>query len=238
MDAVNKPSEGSEERGSRLAEVVVAALSDAAIKERSKRPSAEEELVKEERNGLTRAKPFQPINPINRRSAAQPTKEQPAVKSNQVANSDQVAKSASESQQKPVFKNLTLETNGVPLGLVIQKAIEAARHHDDIVEGRGSTVVETTFKGSPITATADSDPVEIAINWTCHRLREYYDSAEQRYRKAEEGLRQNDVRQNWICALYFGLGVAFAWIFLLMFRGLTLWELGARLLRLLHGVSG
>ena len=232
MDAVNKPSEGSEERGSRLAEVVVAAMSDAAIKERSKQPPAEEKPVKEERNRLTRAEPFQPINPINRVRAAQPAKEQPAVKS------DQVAECGSEQQQKTVLKNLTPEINGVPLGLVIQKAIEAARRHDEIVDGPGSTVVETTFKGSPITATADSDPVEIAINWTCHRLREYYDSAEQRCRKAEEDLRQNDIRQNWICALYFGLGVAFGWIFLLMFPGLTLWELGARLSRLLHSVSG
>jgi hypothetical protein len=231
MNAVNKAPEGTEERGSRLAEVVVAAMSDAAIKERSKQPSAEQEPVKEERNRLTRAEPFQPINPINRGSAAQPAKEQRAVKS------ERAAKSGSEQQQKPVLKNLTLETNGVPLGLVIQKAIEAARQHDEIVDGPGSTVVETTFKGSPITATAKSDPVEIAIDWTCHRLREYYDSAEQRCRKAEEDLRHNDIRQNWICALCFGLGVAFGWIFLLMFPGLTLWELGAHLLRLLHGAS-
>jgi hypothetical protein len=115
--------------------------------------------------------------------------------------------------------------------------LKAARHHDEIVDGLGSTVVETTFKGSPITAPAKSDPVEIAINWTCHRLREYYDSAEQRCRKAEEELRQNDIRQNWICALYFGLGVALGWILSLMFPGLALWELGAHLLRLLHGAS-
>jgi hypothetical protein len=156
MDAVNPPP--VEEGRTRLAAVVAAAMTDGAIKERFKHSSTEDLPIKEQPMEQTIAEPFKPINPINRVAVEEQTKE--------ARTAHRVVKSDSGQQQKRVIKHLASEGNDISLGSVIQKAIEAARYQDTIGDGPGSTLVETTFKGSRITASADSDPVDIAVDWT------------------------------------------------------------------------
>jgi hypothetical protein len=226
---MTSPPNGIEEGRTRLAEVFAAALSDVGTKEGLKQSPAKEQPVE-----LPIPEPFKPINPINRVAIEEQAKE--------VVVSEQAAKSNSRQQQKRVFNKLVLERKDMSLGCVIQSAIEAARAHDKVLDRPGSTVVETAFKGSPITATADSDPVDIAVDWTCHgeqnRFKEHYDRTARQLSQAEDELKKSDLHQNWICALNFGLGVAFGVMLVAMFAGLSVREYGTHLLRLLRSVTG
>jgi hypothetical protein len=154
-----------------------------------------------------------------------------------------VVKPESAEQKKPVVKHLDLGSQGLPLGLVIQSAIEAAGYYQKkIGDSLDSPVIETIFKGSPIKVTANSDPIEAAADWACHseqeRLQEYYDYAAEELRKADEDLRKGDFREIWMSAFTFCVGVAFTWILLSMLPNLTFPEYGTRLLRLLRTVTG
>ena len=72
------------------------------------------------------------------------------------------------------------------------------------------------FKGSPVTATASSDAVDVAVDWACHveqkRFNKYREYAIAQLRRAEDDYRENERRQNWSVALNFGCGMASAWL--------------------------
>jgi hypothetical protein len=214
-----------------LARAVEAVLSDVKFTERPKELSIKAESAKteqtEEQPRTTAQGGFEPINPGSRRHViiANSGREPPITAS--------VVRAESQQQKKPVLKHLDLGSHGL-LGLVIQNAIEAARYQDEI-SSSDSTVIETTFRDYPITVTANSDPVEVAVEWACHRerkiLQKYHD---QELRAADEALRKSDLRQSLIAVLNFFLGAAVGWM-LSLSPGSA--ESGAHILRLLHGFA-
>jgi hypothetical protein len=234
---IHKPQEDVEGRTS-LARAVEAVLSDANSTEGPKERSIKESAKTEQTEEQPRTKAqggFKPINPNRRHIMENYGREPPIMES--------VVKPESADQTKPVLKHLDLGSQGLPLGLVIQSAIEAAGYYQKkIGDSSGSTVIETIFKGSPIKVTANSDPIEAAVDWACHseqmRLQEYYDYAAEELRKADEDLRKGDFREIWMSTFTFCVGVAFTWILLSMLPNLTFPEYGTRLLRLLRSVTG
>jgi hypothetical protein len=224
------PNSSGDEAPRTADENAVKDLNDVAIREPLMQSSTKE--VKEQ--PIEPAAPPKPINPIGRVAIEEQAKD--------IVISYQTVHSESRQEQKRVFKHLALDKTDISLGLAIQKAIEAARMQDTIGEGPGSTVVEITFKGSPLTATANSDPVDIAVDWTSHReqkrFKEQYDRTEHQLREAKADLRQSDLHQNWICALNFGCGVAIGGMLVSMFAGLSFPEYGTHLFRLLHSFTG
>jgi len=236
---IHKP-QGDVEGRTSLAWAVEAVLSDANSTEPQKKPFIKAESAKtgqtEEQPRTTVQGGFKPINPGNRRHIMENYGREPPI-------TESVVKFESANETKPVLKNLDLESPGRPLGLVIQSAIEAAGYYQKkIGDSSGSTVIETIFKGSPIKVTANSDPIEAAVDWACHsehkRLQEYYDYAAEELRKADEDLRKGDFREIWMSAFTFCVGVAFTWILLSMLPHLAFPEYGSRLLRLLRSVTG
>jgi hypothetical protein len=223
---IHTPHESVEGR-TRLARAVEAVLKDANVPSRSiKAELAKTEQI-EEQPRKTEQGGFKPINPDNRRHVIANSGEEPPV-------TRSVVRAESQQQKKPVLKHLDLGSHGL-LGLVIQNAIEAAKYQDKI-SGSDSTVIEAMFRDYPIRVTANSDLVEAAVDWACHReqknLQEYYDHE---LRKADEALRKGDLRQSLIAVLNFFLGAAVGWM-LSMSPGLA--EYGAHILRLLRGFPG
>ena len=238
----NQSPESKEERRTWLAEAVQAAMSNAStrapIPEPAEHTRVEAKLTLEqltEEPSPKPAKKHQEFRPINPASLANVVKQYPKVKEGGVDATHQAVRTSSS-------KNLHLEAEELSLKIVIQQAIETARHQDSITDGSGSTVIETMFKGSPVKATASSDAVDVAVDWACHveqrKFNKYREYATAQLRRAENDYREDERRQNWIVALNFGCGMASAWLLSAMFPSLSLREYAAALLQLWRAVIG
>jgi hypothetical protein len=237
----NQSPESKEERRTWLAEAVQAAMSNAStrasIPEPAKRTPVEAKLTLEQSKNRhpSRATKHQEFKPINPTSLANVVKQYPKVKEGGVDPTQQTVRTS-------LSKNLHLESEELSLKIVIQQAIEAARHQDSIRDGSGSTVIETMFKGSPVKATASSDALDVAVDWACNveqkRFNKYREYATAQLRRAEDDYRENERRQNWIVALNFGCGMASAWLLSAMFPSLSLREYAAAILQLWRAMIG
>jgi hypothetical protein len=238
----NQSPESKEERRTWFAEAVQAAMSNAStrapIPDPAKRTPAEAKLTLEQSTEEPSPKPATKhleFKPINRASLVNVVKQYPIVKEGGVDREQQKTPSS-------LSRKLHLETEALSLKVVIEQAIEAARHQDSITDGSGSTVIETMFKGSPVKARASSDAVDVAVDWACNveqkRFNKYREYATAQLRRAEDDYRENERRQNWIVALNFGCGMASAWLLSAMFPSLSLREYAAALLQLWRAVIG